>query len=149
MYAYVDRPVEHLCHGGRLILWAMRGWTHARSRGTCPPAALSRGFAGVGALPALPHFHVAMVLLNKDARQSLALAPMDCPVICEDEAILISLWNDVTRHDVDHMRETLSLIALDATALPISQAMAAATANFVAAGFDLSNLLREIPKELN
>jgi len=25
MYAFVDRPVESLCDGGRFLLWAMRG----------------------------------------------------------------------------------------------------------------------------
>ena len=44
MYALVDRPVESLTNSGRFLLWAMRGWTHAATRGACPPQALRRDY---------------------------------------------------------------------------------------------------------
>lgn len=78
MYDFIDRPVESLDNSGRFILWAMRGWVRAAAQGTCPPAALRRGFAHVNALAALPDFHVALALLNADARETLALAPIGC-----------------------------------------------------------------------
>src|SRR3546814_8813655 len=67
MYAFVDRPVESLCNGGRFLLWAMRAWVSAAERGRCPPRMLHRGFAAVNAAGALPDFHIAMALLGGEA----------------------------------------------------------------------------------
>src|SRR3546814_17316622 len=67
MYAFVDRPVESLCNGGRFLLWAMRAWVSAAERGRCPPRMLHRGFAAVNAAGALPDFHIAMALLGGGA----------------------------------------------------------------------------------
>lgn len=140
MYGFVDRPVGCLCNGGRFLLWAMRGWAQAVERGTCPPIALARGFAGLGAAAMLPDFHIAMALINRDGRTKIAVAPMNCPHIIEDEAILIGMWRDLSLGDVDHARATLKLMVSEDAIIPVSRAMITATAKLVLAGFDLSGL---------
>ena len=140
MYAFVDRPVESLCNGGRFLLWAMRGWVSAAERGQCPPQLLHRGFAAVHAQHALPDFHVAMALLGSDAVETLLLAPMPCLQISEDEAILLGLWRDFSLEDAANARATLALLARGDCAGPIAKAMGAATDRPVAAGFDMSAL---------
>src|SRR3546814_16223848 len=99
MYAFVDRPVESLCNGGRFLLWAMRAWVSAAERGQCPPRMLHRGFAAVNAAGALPDFHIAMALLGGEAVETLILAPMPCLQISEDEAILLGLWSDISSEE--------------------------------------------------
>ncbi|MFZ5700752.1 MAG: hypothetical protein ACOY4P_05295 [Pseudomonadota bacterium] len=140
MYAFVDRPVECLCNGGRFLLWAMRGWAQAVERGTCPTMALARGFTGLGAMAMLPDFHIAMALLNRDGRDKIAVAPMKCLHIVEDEAILIGIWRDLSLGDIDRARATLKLMVSDDAVMPISRTMITATAKLLLAGFDLSGL---------
>ena len=140
MYAFVDRPVESLCNGGRFLLWAMRGWVSAAGRGQCPPQWLHRGFAAVNAAGALPDFHIAMAMLAGDAVETLLLAPMPCLQISEDEAILLGLWRDISLGDVANARATLALLAEGNSAGPIAKAMGAAIDRLVAAGFDMSAL---------
>ena len=147
MYAFVDQPVECLSRGGRFLLWAMRGWATAIDRGTCPPVALSRGFAGVSVMSALPDFHIAMALLNKDASTTFALAPMNADRITEDEAVLIGLWSDLALGDLDHLRDTLVLVAETDAVAPIARAMANVTAKLIVAGFEMSGLRAEPLKE--
>lgn len=140
MYAFVDRPVDSLCNGGRFLLWAMRGWVAAAGRGQCPPQLLHRGFVAVDAPGALPDFHVAMALLGGDAVQTLQLAPLPCLQISEDEAILLGLWRDFSLGHVANARATLALLAEGESVGPIAKAMGAAIDRLVAAGFDMSAL---------
>lgn len=148
MYDFVDQPPSCLTNGGRFLLWAMRGWARAHAKGSCPAGALSRGFAGVGALTALPEIHLALSLLGKDARDTLTFPPMGCPRIGEDEAVLMALWRHAARGETSHLRATLALVAADAAVSPIADAMAAAMAELVAAGFDLSELFPVAQKEM-
>jgi hypothetical protein len=147
MYAFVDRPVESLGNGGRFLLWAMRGWVGAAERGQCPPRALNRGFVAVDAHLALPDFHVAMGLLASDGRRCLALAPMPCRTIAEDEAVLIALWRDAARGDAARLDATLELLVEPASVAAIAKAFAAAIASLSAAGFDLSRLSSPISQD--
>lgn len=140
MYAFVDRPVENLCNSGRFLLWAMRGWTDAARRGRCPAQALHRGFACVRAEDVLHDFHAAMALIAADALTPIALAPMPCVRIAEDEAILLGLWRDVTRGDGNRVRATLALLVARGSVASIVNAMSDAHAALTAAGFDLSDL---------
>ena len=137
MYAFIDRPVSNLCNGGRFLLWAMRGWVRAAAQGACPPAALHRGFAHVHALAALPDFHVALALLNADARETLALAPIACPDIAEDEALLLALWRDAA---LDRAGPMLARLVEAGTAPSVATALRAAADALAAAGFDLVRL---------
>lgn len=140
MYAFVDRPVESLCNGGRFLLWAMRAWVLAAGRGQCPPQMLYRGFTAVEARGALPDFHIAMALLGGDAVETLLLAPMPCLQISEDEAILLGLWCDFSLGNAANARATLALLAEGDSVGPIAKAMGAAIDRLVAAGFDMSAL---------
>lgn len=140
MYEIIDRPVEVLCNAGRFLLWAMRGWTQAVERGTCPPLALGRGFASVRALPILPDFHIAMALLNQHGRTRIALAPMACCHILEDEAILLGVWRDLALGRFDHVQGTLALLVTEDTVSPVSRAMTLASAKLMMAGFDSAQL---------
>lgn len=134
MYDFVDRPVECLGNGGRFLLWAMRGWIHSTGRGSCAPAALTRGFAGVGALIALPDFHLAMALLNREARQCLNLAPMACAQIAEDEALLASLWRHAALGRDATLRATLALIVDEDAVAPTAQALTTAAERLATVG---------------
>lgn len=140
MYAFVDRPVESLCNSGRLLLWAMRAWISAAERGQCPPQMLHRGFSAVNAAGALPDFHVAMALLGGEAVETLALAPMPCLQISEDEAILLGLWRDISLESPANAHATLALLAGRDNAGPIAKAIGAAIDRLVAAGFDMPAL---------
>ena len=147
MYIYLDQPVGRLENGERFLLWAMRGWSHAIAKNLCPPMALCRGFTAINAIAALPDFHLAMALLNRDALVRLSLAPMEYARIMEDEAILLGLWRDIALGRLDHMRETLAFLVDDDVLNATANALTTAMAKFVAAGFDWSGLVRESLKE--
>lgn len=130
MYALIDRPVTQLDNASRFLLWAMRGWTDCVARRRCPPGALGPAFAKMGALEALPHFHIFMVGLNKNALETLELAPMDCPIVGEHEAILLALWHDAAADQTLHAKTILTLI-LDGEAVSVAaQALRQAMAHF-------------------
>jgi hypothetical protein len=148
MYAFVDRPVESLCNSGRFMLWAMRGWARAASQRTCPPQAMANAFSRMGALPAMPDFHIAMALINRDALEKLAVAPIEHPHIIEDEAVLIGIWRGLASADPDRTRATLALLVRKESVQPIARAMSAAAAKLVAAGFDLAELSVKTEKEV-
>ena len=149
MYAYVDRPVESLSNNGRFLLWAMRGWTHAATVGRCPPQAIRCGFAGVGALGALPDFHVAMALLASDAVDTIELAPLACGRIAEGEAILLGLWHDLASWQEACARATLAMLASADSVTPIARAMEAAIVRLTLAGFNLSSLSPQMKHQDN
>ena len=147
MYIYLDQPVGRLANGERFLLWGMRGWSHSMEKGMCAPMALCRGFTAVNALAALPDFHLAMALLNRDALVQLRLAPMEYARIMEDEAILLGLWRDIALGNFDHMRETLAFLVDDDVLNAVARAMTTVMAKFIAAGLDMSDLARESLKE--
>ncbi len=140
MYEMVDRPVEILCNAGRFLLWAMRGWTLAVENGTCPPLALARGFASVGAQAMLPDLHIAMALLNQHGLMRIALAPVACCCITEDEAILLGLWQDLALARFDKAHATLALVVNEDAVRPVARAMTKASAKLMMAGFDMAQL---------
>ncbi|KAJ8134751.1 hypothetical protein OY671_012036, partial [Metschnikowia pulcherrima] len=109
-------------------------------RGTCPTMASARGFTGLGAMAMLPDFHIAMASLNRDGRDKIAVAPMKCSHIVEDEAISIGIWRDLSLGDIDRARATLKSMVSDDAVMPISRTMITATAKSLSAGFDLSGL---------
>ena len=148
MYRFVDGPVEGLCNSGRFLLWAMRSWTKAKESGHCPPRVLANSFASMGAFAALPDFHIAMALINRDSLQKIAIAPLDNIRIAEDEAILLGLWRDLAHGHFDRLRATLALMVDADSVVPIAEAMATAGARLIAAGFDLSELTGEPVKEV-
>ncbi len=147
MYDFVDQPVDRLSNGGRFLLWAMRGWSHARAQGACPPVALTKGFAGIDALSALPEFNMVMALLNRDALEQLAIQPMRCARIGEDEAILSGLWRDAALGRTERVEATLALLVEDHAVTAISLAAMATVARLAAAGLDPAGPAYETHKE--
>jgi len=100
------------------------------------------------ALPALPDFHLAMAMLNRDGLERISLAPINCRRIIEHEAILIGMWRDLANGDLDRMRETLELLVKTEAVSPIARAMTTVTAKLIAAGFNISGLSAATMKEL-
>ena len=94
----------------------------------------------MGLLAMLPDLHLTMALLSQHQLDPIAFAHINCPRIAEDEAVLISVWRDLSLGDVDNARETLSLLVEEGSAAPIARTMTAATAKMVAAGVDLAGL---------
>lgn len=140
MYDVLDRPVTCLHLHARFLLWAMRGWTIAVERRTCPPLALWRGCTSIGAQVALPEFHIGLSLLNRHGRTAMPLAPIECPRIVEDEAILLALWRDLALARFEQVRATLSLIVDIDGQLPVRRALCAASAKLAMSGCDISHL---------
>lgn len=137
MYEFVDRHPAALGSTSRFLLWAMRGWTQARANQACAPMTLYRGFSSAGATAALSDFHIAMILLNGDALERLTLAPMSCGRICEDEAVLLALWQGVGRENSTLVGGTLERLVKEEAVRPTARAMAACGTQLVMAGFDL------------
>ncbi len=133
MYAFVDQPIADLSPSGRFLLWAMRGWIHCATRGTCPPGQLAPGFARAGALPALPHVHRLLAELNQRALTDIAFSPLDHHRVGEDEAVLLQLWRDATLCP-PRAQQTLALL-LDAESVgPAFEALLAASIRLDEAG---------------
>lgn len=128
MYTLLDRPVAQLDSGSRFLLWAMRGWIDSVSRRRCPPATLGPAFAKMGALETLPHFHMFMATLNGNATERFELSQMDCPLIGEHEAILLSIWHRAAKDEPQAVKTILTLIlaeeAVSTAALALRQAVA-------------------------
>jgi hypothetical protein len=137
MYEFIDRHPRALRNTPRFLLWAMRGWAHARANRVCAPMTLYRGFSSAGATAALSDFHIAMILLNGDALERLTLAPLSCGRICEDEAILLALWHGVGCEDSALVGGTLGRLVKEEAVRPTARAMAACGTQLVMAGFDL------------
>lgn len=94
MYQYLDQPVGSLCAGSRLLLWAARGWAHARASGTCPPGAIAPAFLHCGAIGVLPDVARLLLLLEGGDDERLALPPLGSAHIDDVEAVLVQLWSD-------------------------------------------------------
>lgn len=124
MYSLIDQSTERLCRGSHFLLWAMRGWIYAMEKQKCPPAALGPGFSCAGLLTALPHFNQVMGLLNRNSLENVAVAPMPCQRITEDEAIILALWRDLAFARTDIVHGTLALLVEEDAITPLYQAMA-------------------------
>lgn len=110
MYDLIDRPLRTLDAGNRFLVGAMRHWVVSMTAGECPPATLAPRFAAVGMMPALGHFHVAMALLNRDARMIFHFGPPRCGCVTDDEAVLLQLYRTIQAGDSRAARETLYLL---------------------------------------
>ena len=127
MYQFVDQPTNRLSRGSQLVLWAMRGWRRQLNSGRCPPATLAPGFQRLGIIDALPPFHKMMVLLNHHAARDFAFRCLAAPVIGEDEAVLLGVWQDVATGQLTNAEATLAMIADEDAAKVIAHAMLAAS----------------------
>lgn len=125
MYDYVDRDIGALDTGSRFLIWAMRGWVQTLTDGHCPPAALGPAFARSGMLSALPHFHVAMIVLNREGKETLAFALLACARVSEDEAIILSLVRAIGADRMEQARATIALLVLEDSVGTLLRALSA------------------------
>lgn len=112
MYQFVDRPVSALCPGSRLLLWATRGWAHARANGTCPPGAVAPAFLQCGAIAALPDLHRFLLLLEGEDSERLCVSPLAAARIGDIEAVLVQLFADALTRP-HRARATIALMLAD------------------------------------
>ena len=134
MYDLIDRRIDHLDEGGRFVLWAMRAWTSAIGERRCGPGALAEVFLRAGAIDALPNFHRLLATLNREGRLTLSLAPLRCPQVAEDEAMLLALWRHALG-DARRARGTLDLLVVEAAVAPAFESLLIAAQRLAAAGF--------------
>jgi hypothetical protein len=109
MYDFLDRPVGTLDEGSRFLVWSMRGWTQSVAERRCPPSVLAAGFARSDLDAMLPHFHMAMMALNRDGREKIGVGEMGCSIVSEGEAVMLSL---VRLFAIDRVPAACATIAL-------------------------------------
>lgn len=110
MYDFVDRPVTALCKGGRFLIWSMRSWTVALGGQVCPASTIAPAFAKWRMIGGLQPFHRTMLLLNRDALEVMQIAPLDCGLVSEDEALLLALVRSASRAEDLATRKTLDML---------------------------------------
>ena len=124
MYEFVDRPVSSLNRGGQLLVSAMRRWVAAIGGGRCPCSELSPSFERADLTAGFPHFHVMMALLNGHAREQFRFCAVECPLITEHEALLLTVIRSA-QDDIDRTRETARLFIREGAVTPLLVALAA------------------------
>jgi len=143
MYAFVDQRVTSLDNGGRFLIWSMRSWVTAISQRQCPPNAIGPAFAKWGMIAALPHFHMAMMLLSRDSLMTLKFSPINCLIVAEDEAMLLALVRSIACDRPERLRETLELIIAEDSVPALLKALVAVTLHL-----NNANLIPEAPRRL-
>lgn len=125
MYAFIDRPVDSLNLGGRLLVWAMRHWVKAASAGRCPCGDVGPAFHKWNLMAGFPHFHMLMALLNRNAATKLQFGSLECERVTEHEALLLSLVRSAREADAEQLRDTVEMLVCKASVPPILIALAA------------------------
>lgn len=111
MYAYLDAPLVTLERGEYFLIRSMRQWVRALGeRRQCPAGLLEPAFERWGMAGALPHFHMAMIVLNRDGLRPLIFALPDCRTLADDEALMLEMFHGLREDAQDRVRETLALI---------------------------------------
>lgn len=113
MYAYVDRPLDSLDEGCRFLVWSMRAWVTQMGHGACPARTLGPAFARWKLIGALQPFHRMMLVLNRDGAETMRFAPLPCPRVAEDEAILIGLVSQMHTDGASRARRTIELLVTE------------------------------------
>ena len=140
MYDFIDRPVTRLGKGGRFTIWAMRSWVQAVNAKTCPSAAIGPAFMKSGVIEALPHFNMAMMLLNHHAIEPLRFAPLGCARIREGEALMLHMFKGLGDASPERTGETLKLMIEEIAFTSLFTALTAVAFRLAEAG-----LLPEAP----
>lgn len=110
MYDYLDRPVGTLDEGSRFLVWSMRGWTQSMAERRCPPSVLAPGYARSDLDAMLPHFHMAMMALNREGTDRLGFGAMECSLVSEAEAILLGTIALYAGDRVEQANATVALL---------------------------------------
>lgn len=125
MYQYLDRPIGSLDEAGRFLVWSMRGWTQSMAERRCPPSVLAAAFDRSSLPEALPHFHMAMMTLNRDGLEKLGFGQLDCPHVSEGEAILLSLLRLIGVGHQDAADATIALLVKEEAVFVLKRALTA------------------------
>jgi hypothetical protein len=110
MYGYLDRHVTSLTRGEYFLISSMRSWVKAMADRQCPPSVLGGAFARRNMDAALPHFHMAMVILNREGLRKFSFAPLNCGQISDDEALILQIFGVLNAKATEQAEGTLTLI---------------------------------------
>lgn len=125
MYDFVDRPVTSLNRGGRFLIWAMRNWVGALANNGCPCSSVGPAFRKWGMTAGFPHFHVMMVLLNREGQETFRFGPVGHERVTEHEALIVGMIRAVRDVPADRMREGAVLMVREGSVPPLMIAMSA------------------------
>lgn len=110
MYQFVDRPLESLDEGCRFTVWSMRAWVMAMSSRHCPARSLAPVFARWRMIGGLQPFHRTMLVLNREALETLAFHPLACPRVSEHEALILGLLSTLAKDGPIRVCDTLAML---------------------------------------
>jgi hypothetical protein len=127
MYEFLDRRVTSLDRGGQFLIWSMRSWVLALANRQCPGARLGPAFAKWNMLVALPRFHAAMAILNRDGLDTFLFCQLACQRVSEHEAILLSLFCQLQGEGRQSIRETIALLVDEDAVEPLLDALTRVT----------------------
>ena len=125
MYDFIDQRVTTLDRGGQFLVWSMRHWVLAIQNRQCPPNAIGPAFAKWGMIGALPHFHMAMMLLSKEGLNTLQFSPPACLQVSDDEAMILALFRSLRDDLPDQVRGMIDLLVTEGMAAPLFAALTA------------------------
>lgn len=125
MYDFVDRPVTSLDHGGRFLIWTMRSWVKCMYAGRCPCTTIGPAFSKWKMIAGLPHFHMMMMVFNRDGRENFRFGPLECNRVREHEALIMSLVHAMRMGSGEPVRATLALLVKEDAVTTLMTAVAA------------------------
>lgn len=136
MYDIIDRTIGTLDEASRFLIWSMRGWTQSMAERRCPPQTLGSSFAKSGLTDALPHFHLAMMALNRDGLDKMGFGALSCPHVSEAEAVLVSLVRLLGNGRMEAANATVALLVKE-EAVPLFRRAITAVATLLFVRFPL------------
>lgn len=125
MYDFIDQRVTSLNRGGQFLVWSMRNWVQALHKRQCPPNAIGPAFAKWGIIAALPHFHMAMIILSKDGLNQLQFSPVGCLQISDDEAMMLALFRSLRDDRPEQVDAMIGLLVPEGFAAHLQAALTA------------------------
>jgi hypothetical protein len=140
MYDFIDQRVITLDRGGQFLVWSMRNWVLAIQNRQCPPNAIGPAFAKWGMIGALPHFHMAMMILSKEGLETLQFSPVGCLLVSDDEAMLLALFRSLRDDRLDQISAMIDLLVPEGFAAHLLAALTA-----VSMRLSEGNLIPEAP----
>jgi hypothetical protein len=134
MYQFVDRDLDSVDAGSRFLVWSMRAWVTSMAQRTCPAHALAPAFARWRMIGGLQAFHRAMLMLNRDALETLGFASLACSRVSEHEALILSLVVTLRGGNPRVARDTLELMVQEEAVGDMLEALSTIGATMAVAG---------------
>ena len=113
MYAFLDRQVPSLDHGGRFLVWSGPRWVKAIYERKCPANIIAPAFAKWNMLQGLQPFLRMMALFNQHGLERFQTGALPCNRVSEFEAVIISLVCSLHDSKPESVRATLDLLVED------------------------------------